>query len=47
MKLLVISDIHGSLYYAKKILEIVEKEKPDQIAFRRLILSRTKKQFNR
>ena len=32
MKLLVISDIHGSLYYAKKILEIVEKEKPDKIA---------------
>ena len=32
MKLLIISDIHGSLYYAKKILEIVEKEKPDKIA---------------
>ena len=32
MKLLVISDIHGSLYYAKKILEIIEREKPDKIA---------------
>ena len=31
MKLLIISDIHGSSYYANKILEINEKEKPDKI----------------
>ncbi len=31
MKLLIISDIHGSYYYAKKIEEINEREKPDQI----------------
>ena len=31
MKLLVISDIHGSSYYGKKILEIVEKENPEKI----------------
>ena len=31
MKLLIISDIHGSNYYANKILEINEKEKPDKI----------------
>ena len=31
MKVLVISDIHGSAYYAKKIKEIVEKENPDKI----------------
>ena len=31
MQLLVISDIHGSYYYAKKILEIERKEKPDKI----------------
>jgi len=31
MKLLVISDIHGSCYYAKKLLEIVEIENPDKI----------------
>ena len=31
MKVLVISDIHGSLYYAKKIEEIVGKENPDKI----------------
>ena len=31
MKLLVISDIHGSYYYAKKILEIVKRENPDKI----------------
>ena len=31
MKLLIISDIHGSSYYAKKIEEINEKEKPDKI----------------
>ncbi len=31
MKLLVISDIHGSNYYAKKIKEIYEKEKPDKL----------------
>lgn len=31
MKVLVISDIHGSSYYARKIEEIVEKEKPEKI----------------
>ena len=31
MKLLIISDIHGSSYYANKILKINEKEKPDKI----------------
>lgn len=31
MKLLVISDIHGSEYYANKIDEIIEKEKPDKL----------------
>lgn len=31
MKLLIVSDIHGSGYYANKLLEIVEKENPDKI----------------
>lgn len=31
MKLLIVSDIHGSFYYAKKILGILEQEKPDKI----------------
>ena len=31
MKYLIISDIHGSGYYANKINEIYEKEKPDKI----------------
>ena len=31
MKFLVVSDIHGSYYYAKKFKEIYEKENPDQI----------------
>lgn len=31
MKVLVISDIHGSSYYANKIKEIVDKENPDKI----------------
>jgi hypothetical protein len=31
MKYLVVSDIHGSNYYAKKINEIYEKENPDKI----------------
>ena len=31
MKYLVISDIHGSSYYAKKIKEIYNKENPDKI----------------
>ncbi len=31
MKILVISDIHGSSYYAKKIKEIYEKEKVDKL----------------
>lgn len=31
MKILVISDIHGSTYYANKINEIYDEEKPDKI----------------
>lgn len=31
MKLIVISDIHGSGYYADRILDIVNKEKPNKI----------------
>ncbi len=31
MKVLVVSDIHGSSYYAERIKEIVAKEDPDQI----------------
>ena len=31
MKILIISDIHGSSYYAEKIKEIAQREKPDQI----------------
>ena len=31
MKLLIISDIHGSSFYAKKIEEIYKREKPDKI----------------
>ena len=31
MKILIISDIHGSSYYAEKIKEIVERENPEQI----------------
>lgn len=31
MKYIVFSDIHGSLYYANKLKEIVEKENPDKI----------------
>ena len=31
MKLLVVSDIHGSLYYAKKIEEIYKRENPDKL----------------
>ena len=31
MKILIISDIHGSSYYAEKIKEIEQKENPDQI----------------
>lgn len=31
MKLMFISDLHGSAYYAKKIKEIFEKENPDKI----------------
>lgn len=31
MKILIISDIHGSSYYAEKMKEIEEREKPDQI----------------
>ena len=31
MKILVVSDIHGSSYYAKKIIEIYNRENPDNI----------------
>ena len=31
MKIIVASDIHGSNYYTKKFVKIIEKEKPDQI----------------
>ena len=31
MKYLVVSDIHGSGYYARKLQEIIEKETPDKI----------------
>ena len=31
MKLLVASDIHGSIKYARKLIEVFEKEKADQI----------------
>lgn len=31
MKYLVVSDIHGSLYYTNKIIEIYKKENPDKI----------------
>jgi hypothetical protein len=31
MKLLIVSDIHGSLYYTKKIIDIYNKIKPDKI----------------
>lgn len=31
MKYLVVSDIHGSFYYAKKLEEIIEKEKPKKL----------------
>ena len=31
MKVLIISDLHGSGYYAEKIKEITEKENPDRI----------------
>lgn len=31
MKLLVVSDIHGSSYYGRKIQEIFNKERPDKI----------------
>lgn len=33
MKILFASDIHGSLYYAKKVFEKFEQEKCDQIVF--------------
>lgn len=31
MKVLVVSDIHGSEYYAEKLNEIIEKEQPEKI----------------
>ncbi len=32
MKLIVFSDIHGSAYYTRKLLDIVAKERPDLVA---------------
>ncbi|MBQ8292496.1 MAG: phosphodiesterase [Bacilli bacterium] len=31
MKYLVVSDIHGSLFYTKKLVEIIKQEKPNKI----------------
>lgn len=31
MKIFVVSDIHGSAYYTKKLAKLIEKEQPDQI----------------
>ena len=31
MKVLVVSDIHGSGYYADKLKEIIKREKPEKI----------------
>lgn len=31
MKIIVASDIHGSNYYTKKLVDIIEKEKPEQV----------------
>ena len=31
MKYLIVSDIHGSLYYANKIKSLIKKENPDKI----------------
>lgn len=33
MKWLIASDIHGSLYYGKKLIEQIQKEAPDKIVF--------------
>ena len=33
MKLVIASDIHGSAYYCRKLLERVEKEQPDRLVF--------------
>ena len=31
MKLVIASDIHGSAYYCRKLLDVVETEKPDRL----------------
>lgn len=31
MKLVIASDIHGSAYYCKKLLEVIEREDPDRV----------------
>ena len=31
MKLLIASDIHGSAYYCKKLMDVMEKEQPDKL----------------
>ena len=31
MKAVIVSDIHGSYYYAQRLKEIVEKENPDKV----------------
>lgn len=33
MKFLIVSDIHGSFYYTKKLQEIINQENPDKIIF--------------
>lgn len=33
MKILIASDIHGSLYYCKKLIERIESEKVDKVVF--------------
>lgn len=33
MKWLIASDIHGSLYYGKKLIEQIKKEEPDKVIF--------------
>ena len=33
MKYLVVSDIHGSYYYAKKLEEIINKENPTKLFY--------------
>ena len=41
MKLLIVSDIHGSGYYAEKIKEINEREKPEEIIIAPIITEKS------